>query len=255
VKGITDIAQSDKRPEEGIGNKGIGFKSVLQLTRAPQIYSVADASAKQRVDGYCFTFADQDLLSDILGGESELLADVVREVFHLCLPVPLTETPNLVATLVRDGYVTVVRLPLKSEEARSDAVKQLQALAGQPPTLLFLHRISLLVLEQIRAGELERRELPRIQTSLATVGRMTLATVDLGDAGIFLVADKPVAQTAFMAAIERSVVGDHISDGWRDWAGEARVGVAVPVEMSSIRASCTPICPWASRPGLRCPLT
>ena len=60
---ITDIAQSDKKPEEGIGNKGIGFKSVLQLSRTPEIYST-------RIEGpgYCFRFADRlDVAGQLLG--------------------------------------------------------------------------------------------------------------------------------------------------------------------------------------------
>ncbi len=50
------IAMSPKRPDQGIGNKGVGFKSVLQLARAPEIYSAADARGGQ-FDGYCFRFA------------------------------------------------------------------------------------------------------------------------------------------------------------------------------------------------------
>src|SRR5215211_1928664 len=58
---ICDVAQSDKRADEGIGNKGIGFKSVLQLCRVPEVYSTSPAQNHRReFDGYCFRFADED---------------------------------------------------------------------------------------------------------------------------------------------------------------------------------------------------
>lgn len=227
---ITDIARSDKRPEEGIGNKGIGFKSVLQLTHAPQIYSVADAAASRSFDGYCFTFADADALLDVLDGDADLVSDIERDIFHLCLPVPLTAVPAQVGALAADGYVTVVRLPLKSEEARGDVVQQIETLVEGPPALLFLRRISLLMIEQRHGGEFDRHELPRVEKPFGTVRDVSLTTVNLGEAGIFLLADKLVGSAAFMAAIERSVAGDHISQGWRDWSGEARVGVALPLD-------------------------
>ena len=37
---ICEIAQSDKDPGSGIGNKGVGFKSVLHVCDSPEIYSV-----------------------------------------------------------------------------------------------------------------------------------------------------------------------------------------------------------------------
>lgn len=95
---ITDIAQSDKRPEEGIGNKGIGFKSVLQLTGAPQVYSVSEEGGRV-FDGYRFTFADETSLKDLLDGDATLAAEVAADVFHLCLPVPLDSVPDTVNAL------------------------------------------------------------------------------------------------------------------------------------------------------------
>ncbi|QGN47974.1 hypothetical protein GKC29_14710 [Micromonospora sp. WMMC415] len=50
---ISDVARSDKRPDEGIGNKGIGFKSVLQLSRSPEVYS----TSTDLDDAYSFRFA------------------------------------------------------------------------------------------------------------------------------------------------------------------------------------------------------
>lgn len=42
---ISKFGESSKRPGEGIGHKGIGFKAVLELTHGPRLYSRADASS------------------------------------------------------------------------------------------------------------------------------------------------------------------------------------------------------------------
>lgn len=38
-KALSNLGQSDKDPQKSIGNKGIGFRSVLEITKAPEIYS------------------------------------------------------------------------------------------------------------------------------------------------------------------------------------------------------------------------
>jgi hypothetical protein len=42
---ISKFGESPKKPGEGIGHKGIGFKAVLELTHAPRLYSRADAAS------------------------------------------------------------------------------------------------------------------------------------------------------------------------------------------------------------------
>ncbi|MGW3421314.1 sacsin N-terminal ATP-binding-like domain-containing protein [Streptomyces phaeochromogenes] len=228
---ITDVAQSDKRPEEGIGNKGIGFKSVLQLTRAPQVYSVAEEGS-QNFDGYCFTFADEASLKDLLNGDANSAAEVAADVFHLCLPMPLDHVPDAVSEFADAGYVTVLRLSLKSEEARAEAAEQLATLTAGPPALLFLRRISLLTVEERRAGQVERHTMSRTEQLNVDLDQISFSTVDLGEAGSFVLLDRQVGADAFADAVERSVLGDHISEGWRGWVGEARVTLAIPVEDS-----------------------
>lgn len=44
LKHITQFGESSKASGEGIGHKGIGFKSVLEITRTPEIYSRDDAN-------------------------------------------------------------------------------------------------------------------------------------------------------------------------------------------------------------------
>ena len=55
---LSQLGQSDKNPQESIGNKGIGFRSVLEITDAPEIYS-RSAPDCTHFDGFCFTFSPE----------------------------------------------------------------------------------------------------------------------------------------------------------------------------------------------------
>lgn len=224
---ICDVAQSDKRADEGIGNKGIGFKSTLQLCRVPEIYS-SSAPGSTVFDGYCFRFATDDDLLAAVDGDKERAFELSRDVFHLCLPLAVSSVPPAIASLRSDGYVTAIRLPLKSEAARDEAVEEVLALESDAPILLFLRRISTLVVEERRGEEVRRRIHAREERDGIEIDdRSTVSEVDLGDHQTFLVAERIIDAESFRSAIERSVEADRISAGWSDWTGEARVGIGV----------------------------
>jgi hypothetical protein len=228
---ICDVAQSDKRADEGIGNKGIGFKSTLQLCRVPEIYSVSDAGDGQRFDGYCFRFVDDRDVLALVDNDAGRAAELARDVFHLCLPVAIQAVPESVQRLASDGYVTVIRLQLKSEAARKEAVEEVLALEDRPPTMLFLRRISTLVVEERVSGTTTQRVHQRVEQHVAELDPASIVTeVNLGEAGRFLVAERLVDGAAFRASIAESIEADRVSEGWKDWQGEARVGVAVPID-------------------------
>ena len=50
---LSQLGQSDKDPQKSIGNKGIGFRSVLEVSERPEVHSRA-AKSSARFDGYCF---------------------------------------------------------------------------------------------------------------------------------------------------------------------------------------------------------
>jgi hypothetical protein len=228
---ISDVARSDKRPDEGIGNKGIGFKSVLQLSRSPEIHSTAADPG----EAYSFRFATgsqlREQLISIAGPEiADEVAGIERDVFHLCLPLPQPHRPAAVADLLAEGYATVVRLPLKSGEARADAVAQMRKLGETPPTLLFLRRIAELTVD-FGGSPPKRETLRRHETPVAGFDAgISAAIVDLGPAGRYFVADELVPEATLAEAIGRSIRGDHISEGWRDWQGDAHVSVAAVLD-------------------------
>lgn len=55
---LSQLGQSDKNPQESIGNKGIGFRSVLEITDAPEIYSRSLPSSSH-FEGFCFAFSPE----------------------------------------------------------------------------------------------------------------------------------------------------------------------------------------------------
>jgi hypothetical protein len=52
---LSQLGQSDKNPQVSIGNKGIGFRSVLEIATEPEIYSRSDKDSPF-LDGFCFGF-------------------------------------------------------------------------------------------------------------------------------------------------------------------------------------------------------
>lgn len=71
-KSLSQLGQSDKNPQESIGNKGIGFRSVLEITDSPEIYS-RGCPASGRFDGYCFAFTPA-----VIGRLTDPVVDLFR---------------------------------------------------------------------------------------------------------------------------------------------------------------------------------
>lgn len=146
-KGICQLGQSPKDPNKSVGNKGLGFRSVLEVSSAPEIWSSVakgqDSAFEFRFDpGVCkrVAFALSDLGTIGLDARSpfdnsERLVDWTEE--HLQsyrdrladegidageearaflspydIPLPMSERRDAVDELLREGHVTVVCLPL-----------------------------------------------------------------------------------------------------------------------------------------------
>ncbi len=107
VIAISELAQSTKQPGEGIGHKGLGFKSVLQACRWPEIYSLFEQSqvdAASLVDGYCFRFARPRDIRELAGEAAPAdVARVERDLSPYVLPIPIADVPDVVADFRRDG--------------------------------------------------------------------------------------------------------------------------------------------------------
>ena len=178
-KGICELAQSPKDPNKRVGNKGLGFRSVLELSVRPQVWSTAPAGGD-----IAFTFGfDPDVREPIArvakrlfdGGpriDSEFgaepivdwtpdqveeyrrqlngvdLEEVTGYLSPYVVPRFLPDPPPQVARLLEDGHVTVIRLPLDGRKAGTsgkviDSVReQLRALDNA--AMVFLHHLRIL---------------------------------------------------------------------------------------------------------------
>lgn len=63
LEAIRNIGTSDKEIGEGIGNKGLGFRSVEALTNDVHIFSAGAQMPAPMFDGYCFRFASTKEIS------------------------------------------------------------------------------------------------------------------------------------------------------------------------------------------------
>jgi hypothetical protein len=186
---LSQLGQSDKDPQQSIGNKGIGFRSVLEVSERPEVYSRSNASSGG-FDGYCFAFRPEVVqslvgpmitlandgpipnspISDgpIVDWSEDLLrkfrkrvrAQGVQWLTGECkylspylLPVPLDEIQSpAVKILETQRFATVVRLPLKSAELRHLVLHHMEQLSSS--TILFLDKVSSLTLRV--PGEMEQ---------------------------------------------------------------------------------------------------
>lgn len=131
VRAICSLGRSSKDPRKSIGYKGLGFKSVGEITDQPQIYSPP----------YGFGFDAQRVHAEV----STVLGYDVPPAQHLpvyAFPFPLTaedanEDAGLVADLLGEGFATVMRLPFNPGVSRKTVASHMKVLLG-PQLLLFL---------------------------------------------------------------------------------------------------------------------
>ncbi|GCB53477.1 sacsin N-terminal ATP-binding-like domain-containing protein [Streptomyces sp. NL15-2K] len=238
VEKVCELAQSSKAVGEGIGNKGVGFRSVLLISDAPEIYSAdPDGPHGPELDGYCFRFAHKGDVEAFLGDEPSA-HEVAAEFPPLQVPLPLDEVPTTCRELAVEGHVTVVRLPLLNEAAQAEVRLRLRELAeAKAPVMLFLDRLASLTLERRAAGGEadELRELTRSEERFTTADGagdrfpVSCTTVDLGPSGTFLVARGSVEKERLNSALEEAVGLGLLDNTWQQWASSAAVEVAVPL--------------------------
>jgi hypothetical protein len=248
IQAVCKLARSEKTVGEGIGNKGVGFRSILEITDAPEVYSAGTAGKGPAVlDGYCFRFAVRDDLRVLLGNE-DLVRRAEEELPPFQVPFPLSDVPPTCKELAADGHVTVIRIPLRNEASRRAAVRRLDELgAAKAPVMLFLDRLDRLVIERRggespRRTELTRREVPlgpagvRVQGhgvqagAARTVPAVSLARVELGPLGAYLVARGRVPVARLRGTIEAATELGQLDDSWGDWKEPAVVEVALSLD-------------------------
>lgn len=92
---LCSLGLSDKDPMEAIGNKGLGFRSILQICLEPHIYSAADGNSDEGFNGYCFklTPSARDVITELINEirSMDTTADntsgVIKKYFGVDLPL------------------------------------------------------------------------------------------------------------------------------------------------------------------------
>lgn len=195
---ICQLAQSPKDPNKSVGNKGLGFRSVLEVSRCPEIWSTTPVGSDT-----CFVFrfepavvdqvakAAQDLDRRGLDARSPFdperrlvdwsqeqldqfrqrveatgldAAQEAKSLSPYLMPLPVGEMPREVRRLLDEGHATVVRLSLDGEKAVQAVEEQLHILRDAF-SVIFLDHLAELVIEvdgerSILYRRVEREESP-----------------------------------------------------------------------------------------------
>lgn len=239
VNAIRNIGVSSKSVGEGIGNKGLGFRSVETLSDDPRIYSQPESAPAQEFTGFCFRFAGPaEVRQFTLEIADPATADHVSRVLPRYLAaVPLVDQTDEIKEFAREGFATVVHLPLVGPGAVNVAREQVSALAElDVPLLLFLERLARVTIEIDDLGKTRRRTLSRAVQSrpLAdAASKLRYEVVAIGPGSRrYLVARKSVDRVRLSAAVEASIAKEPQLARWREWHGEPSVAVAVLLSAS-----------------------
>ncbi len=237
---IRNIASSTKEIGEGIGNKGVGFRSVEAFTEDPRIYSCrGPARPRESFDGYSFRLASQVEVEERLKhlGKAKSAAAVAAAMPRYLAAVPVESQPAHVKALAREGYATVVSLRLTSADTINLALQQLQQLVNaEAPVLLFLERIGALEIRSTGAPTMKpsvvltRKSVPlALEQSGEVSSRFQIVT--LGPDPIkWLMARRTLDMSKVLEAVTRSISLEKHLESWLNWQGEAVVSCAVPLD-------------------------
>jgi hypothetical protein len=238
VDAISNPAMSNKTPGNFIGHKGLGFRSVELLSDKVEILSKAD-HASTTFDGFCFRFASsEDERTWVERSAEPGLADaIVGKVHRLQLPFPIDNVDPAADAIAREGFSTLIRLPLRDAVATQRAIDEMRLLIDEvAPITLFLDRLESLLLETIYAdGRSEPKELHREGKGpdKSPFGRsLTIEEVTV-DRYRYLVGRMEVDDPAFRDSVDRAVAENFPVERWRHWKGAPIVSVALPLSQDA----------------------
>ena len=132
--GICNLAQSPKPPEENVGNKGLGFRSVQALTTRPEVWSTASAG-----EDAAFTFGfDPDALESVSRVATRLFDGERRPTDPAFGQDPVVSWPDELideyqGTLSRKGESAEVRKWIADEVSDYLSPYKLPRYLGDPP--------------------------------------------------------------------------------------------------------------------------
>ena len=242
IDAVRNLAISAKEIGEGIGNKGLGFRSVEAVTDDVQIFSQAKARKSARFDGYCFRFASPLEIEHLLASyevEPNTAAKVARTIPRYLVPLPIDQQPEEILAFAHGGYATVIAARLQSARAVTLATEQVQALADlEVPLLLFLDRIGEVRIDiELPEKAPSRKVLRRTQIAIGDVPNAagcSLCEVDIGEGRRFLVVRRVVDRERVLEAVRESIPAAPQLKRWLNWKGDPVVSLAVGLTSDGI---------------------
>ena len=242
VEAIKNLATAAKEIGGGIGNKGLGFRSVESLTDDVRIFSRRGRKKTGGYDGYCFRFAKVSEIENRLradGADATTAEEVAGVIPRYLVPRPLHQKPDDVISYARRGYATVIVVPLHTAEAVELAKRQVKALADlDVPLLLFLDRIAEFRIDiETPDRQPYRRRLQRRQTAMGDIPNLAgcrMREVRVGKNKRFLVVRREVDKERVLDAVKRSISRAPQIRRWLDWKGQPVVSVVVGLSRGAV---------------------
>lgn len=236
---MASLGESDKPIGVGIGNKGVGFKSVFQICAVPEVYSALDAD-DPGFNGFSFRFGTHTDLVSLLNNDEARAAQVADKLSLSMLTMPLDAIPPEVQALREQGYVTVLRLPAIDARAAREIKERIdRLLTPSIPIMLFLERIEKLSIQTTSSEKptvLTRRVLDAAPTEAAghperlsadPPAALPYDRVVLDGQHTFRLFTKAVVPARLQAALRESVEEGALDERWLTWDSPAHVSVAV----------------------------
>ena len=228
VRGLCGTGASSKGDQVGprrasIGHKGMGFKSVLEVTDHPAAYSLSNGFG---MDGDRAREAVDSLFADI-GRGSPPDVPVMR------FPWPLTDEPDTWATMRQRGINTLFRFPLRADLTQDQRALLKDRLLSLPVTaILFLKH-----LERVEVSVEQANHRATMAWSIARqqwIGDAWQPCPGFAETGVYRVeikSDQDERWTFVLAHDADITIGDHRGGlSGPAWAGIefAEVSVATP---------------------------
>lgn len=146
IKAITSLGLSTKNPETSLGNKGVGFKAVFQVTDGPEIYSAPKSGGdlwSEDANRFCMQekpFADAAFMKSITRiVEEEMLHDPGRAAALQELAGDENPSDYLVGELQRAApFKFPKHLSLKDQKRRIEELGLSHEIVGKMSTMVVL---------------------------------------------------------------------------------------------------------------------
>ncbi len=233
VRALCRLHNTTKTASKQIGHKGIGFKSVLEICSAPQVFSDIYSL---RFDGRQFQFDVEKIMG--AGWKVQGALPTLRTPYLCYLNQVSPDDRKRIENLLDDGFVTVVRLEWEDEGLAAQVAARI-AEDLQPSLLLFLTAIQRI--EIALPGRPEQYLRREVRPTADPTMKEVLLYREAGDMvtteSRWLVLSPPERPVT-----NRSLVAD-LGEAWKD-VQAARFALAIELD----RLSGLPLLEGPSRP-------